>query len=144
MILSSKIMTKPAKIEHLTPKMHEAVLLLASGSGPSTVAKKVKISRSQLYEWRKQEAFESCVNDEVTSRLSYARMLLKSAAEQAVRELVALLSDSESESVRLRAAQTIISELSLGKSCPFSGGVEKGIHESANGFMGEFGWGLYE
>jgi len=51
-------MTKPAKIEHLTPKMHEAALLLASGSGPSIVAKKVKISRSQLYEWRKQKAFE--------------------------------------------------------------------------------------
>ena len=137
-------MTKPDKTEHLTPKMHEAALLLASGLGPSIVAKKVKISRTQLYEWRKQVAFESSVNDEATLRLSYARMLLKSAAEQAVRELVVLLSTSESESVRLRAAQTVIGELNLGKSCPFTRGAQNGLHESADGFMQEFGWGLYE
>ena len=37
-------MTKPFIIEQLTPKLHEAALLLATVLGPSIVAKKVKIS----------------------------------------------------------------------------------------------------
>lgn len=128
------------KHEQITPKMQEAAVLLAAGSGPSDVAKKLKISRTQLYKWRKNPKFKRLVYEETTARLEGARTLLMSCAEDAVNELASLMTTSPSDSVRLRAAQTIIAETGLG--ALGSGNLAEGetLEESVDGLMEQLGW----
>lgn len=104
-------MTIPDKIEHLTPKMREAALLLATGIGPSIVSERVKISRSQLYEWRNDDQFNSILQRETRLRLRLARQELQAATATAAQELIDLMKNARSETVRLKACLVLLAAL---------------------------------
>jgi len=104
-------MTKPNKTEHLKPKMMEAVLLLAAGMEPSDVSKKLKVSRTQLHEWRKEDRFNSLLQRETRMRMRLTRQELQDASEVAAQELIGLMKTARSETVRLKACLALLADL---------------------------------
>ena len=128
------------KTEQLTPKMQKAALLLVAGHGPGEVAKKIGISRTQLHTWRKNDTFIEFLQQETASQLQYARILLMSVAESAVKEISSLMTTSDSDSIRLRAAQTIISETGIRSQFNLEISEGNAIPKTVDGFLIQLGW----
>jgi transposase-like protein len=104
-------MTNPNITEHIKPKMKEAVLLLAAGIGPSDVSTKLKVSRTQLYEWRKNDRFNSLLQRETQMHIKIARQELQVASVVAAQELIGLMKNAQSETVRLKACLVLLADL---------------------------------
>jgi transposase-like protein len=117
-------MTKPNESDQIKPKMKEAALLLATGKGPSEVATSLNISRTQLYEWRKNRHFNTLVQQETDVRLKMVRQELQASSITAARELINLMANAKSENVRLRACLTLLADIQEWRGWRLSGDKE--------------------
>lgn len=93
----------------LSRKQEQAILELVNPSAHSLaeIANKIKVSERTLYNWLKLPHFQKRLREERTRLREQAFNNLKSTLNNAVEKLGELL-DSESESIKLKACQTVL------------------------------------
>jgi hypothetical protein len=96
----------------LKGKQMRAAILLAQGCYSVEVAKAVGISAKTMSLWLNHSPeFRALVKAECISARNEARTVLAGIAYDAIRELRLLLTNSENEAIRLKAAQYVIDKL---------------------------------
>jgi len=91
---------------NLKPKQIQAATLLAQGWLCKNVAKELKVTPQTISEWQKIAEFEAYLNGLKTESLKAARTHLHGLAETASETIAELMESSESDSIRLKAAET--------------------------------------
>jgi type II secretory pathway component PulF len=87
----------------------DLVLAVACGASPESAALKAGVSRRTVYRRLKDPAFCQQVKEMRSSLVARSTSMLTAAGLGAVKTLTTLQDSAESEAVRLRAAQAVIS-----------------------------------
>ncbi len=116
-------------LAELSPKQVKAVAKLASGMRSKEVAADLKVSAQTVSEWKSIPHFQAELNKLKWEALHEARDMIQASAELAVRNLIEIASNSESDSVRRQACNDLIALTGL--SNPAGGLYGWGVgHES--------------
>ena len=91
----------------LTPKQRRAIAAILTTRNYEEAMTAARVSRQTFYNWMKQPHFKAELDRQLNELTDVAFNQLKGAAGDAVQTLRTLL-NSESENVKLRAAQDII------------------------------------
>lgn len=89
-------------------KKSQAVMLLASGKKAKEAAEDLGVSPETISVWRREPEFEAEINCLRLESLQAARTQLQSLAVEAVSTLQVLMSDAKSDSIRLKACETVL------------------------------------
>lgn len=104
----------------LTPTQEQAAIMLASGESITSVAERLELNRSTIYEWQGILTFQCFFNKQcemIRERMNAEIFGLQEAAIQAIKESLSC----NNESIRLKAATWIVERLSnaqIGESDP--------------------------
>ena len=97
----------------ITPKQTKALPLLAAGESAVEVSIKVKVSKQTISGWKHDPKFTDALEEVRREAFSEANKALAELAMDSVRTVKELMSNAESEQVRLRAAMFAIDKLDL-------------------------------
>lgn len=95
------------KLEDLRQNQRKAILCLLTCSSVSEAARTAKISESCLWEWMKDEAFLTVLNEEREMIFRESMLRIKTSTSKAAETLCSLLR-SEDEKVRRGVANDIL------------------------------------
>lgn len=89
-------------------KQIRAAQLLASGMDSKEVANAVKVTPETISHWKKSPAFQAYFNELRWEVMESSRERLRSLFSKAIGTIEELMAESKSDSVRLRAAQSVL------------------------------------
>lgn len=114
--------------QKLTPKQKKAIPLLASGIAGKDVACAINCNPATVSQWINHDvAFQGTLNAFSEAGLREAQLKLESLASQAIDSLHGLLLDAQSEQVRLKAIELILTTLNIGGGQKQQGIIMKSI-----------------
>lgn len=93
----------------MTDKQYAAMDLLLMGKSTDEVGKAIGVRRETVWRWTKDPDFVAQIEDARTERRARLSAALEDAAQRAAEVLVSGLDESAPWSVRLRAAESILS-----------------------------------
>lgn len=94
----------------LTPVQERTAILLASGESISSVAEKLQLNRSTIYQWQDMLTFQCFFNQQKQDIREGLRSEIFSLGEMAVKVLKDCL-QSENESLKLKASLAILDKI---------------------------------
>lgn len=105
----SKKQQKPTNLTEtgLSPVQEKTAILLASGESISSVAEKLQLNRSTIYQWQDMLTFQCFFNQQKQDIREGLRSEIFSLGEMAIKVLKDCL-QSENESVKLKASLAIL------------------------------------
>ena len=92
----------------LSSQQYQAATLLAAGMSCKDVAEHISVTPQTISNWRPQIDFQRCVQQQQRIVLVQTREQARALVVEALAEVRSLMKDSESESIRLRAAPEIL------------------------------------
>ena len=100
----------------LNSKQQKAVMSLASGNNITTVANEIKVARSTIYDWLKNnETFIAALNQLRKDNLDAVQVQIQAAATTAIQTLIDLMQGEHSGVVKIQAAKEILSMCGFAK-----------------------------
>jgi len=100
---------KNPKPDHLSRKQLEAIPFLVGARSLEEGRKQARVSKFALYSWLKQEPFRKALEEARGLVIEEALDRLKASVTRAVDVYSEIMDTAESESVRLRAAEGVLS-----------------------------------
>lgn len=94
----------------LTPVQEQTAILLASGENITSVAEKLNLNRSTIYQWQEMLTFQCFFNQQKQDIQEMMRCEIFSLGEMALKTLKDCL-NSDNESVKLKASLAILEKI---------------------------------